>query len=100
MHYRLPHKRGWEEIGIRLDQRVRPSTRPLGGPLRTRNCFNAIKGFPHAEERQKARLEARTTAVQPISSQARKRGSRANAEHRGSEFPLCAGMTKLADFSQ
>jgi hypothetical protein len=29
-----------------------------------RNFFNAIKGFPHAEERRKARLEAHTTALE------------------------------------
>jgi hypothetical protein len=31
---------------------------------------NSTKGLPHAEERRKARLEARTTAPPPIDSQA------------------------------
>src|SRR5438128_7011010 len=46
---------------------VRPSRRPLRGLLRMRNFLNVIKGFPHAEGAQRARLEARTTAMQPIS---------------------------------
>ena len=33
-----------------------------GGLLNMRNFLNAIKGLPHAEERPRARLEARTAS--------------------------------------
>src|SRR6266446_4505524 len=31
-----------------------------------RDFLNAIKGLPHPEERQRARLEGRTTVMQPL----------------------------------
>jgi hypothetical protein len=41
---------------------ARSSRQPLRGFLRMRNSVNAIKDFPHAEERPRARLEARNDA--------------------------------------
>jgi hypothetical protein len=43
---------------------VRPSRQPLCGFLRMRISVNALGGSPHAEERPRARLEARIPFAQ------------------------------------
>ncbi len=51
-----------KELTIDWISTVRSSRQPLRGFLRMRNSINAIKDFPHAEERPWARLEARNDA--------------------------------------
>ena len=63
-----PRKR----MKMRWTSAVPPSRRRLRRLLRMRAFPNAIKDFPHAEERPWARLEARTTSMQLNSSPIRR----------------------------
>jgi hypothetical protein len=60
---RHSRERAWKEAKSGWIGAVRPSRRPLSGLLRMRDFLYAIKGLPHPEERRKARLEGRTTAM-------------------------------------
>src|SRR5438270_14067362 len=64
-----PAKEAARKLTIGWIGAVRPSRQLLRSFLRVRGFLNAIKSFPHAEERSEARLEARTVVVQPIESE-------------------------------
>src|SRR5713101_1350086 len=71
-YFVTPAKERVKELTISWMSALRPSRRPLHGLLRMRDFPNAINHIPHAEERMRARLEARTMLMQPIPSHARK----------------------------
>ncbi len=50
-HYVIPAKEHVKELELSWIRAVRPSRQPLRRFLRMRNFLNAIKAFPHAEER-------------------------------------------------
>jgi hypothetical protein len=62
---RLP--RGVRKLTISWISAVHPLRQLLRSFLRMRNFLNAIRELPLAEDARRARLEARTAAMQPIS---------------------------------
>jgi hypothetical protein len=63
----FPAKAAVRKFTIGWTSAVRPSRQLLRSFLRMRDFLNAIKGFPHAEEHRRVRLDARTAAMHPIS---------------------------------
>ena len=67
-----PAKEGVRKLAISWISIARPSRQLLRSFLRMKGSDNAVKGLPHAEGARRARLEARTAALQLISWQDRK----------------------------